>query len=72
MARGMDKLLPEHHQQKWIKWFQELNDLELVKINPKVFERSCGEAIVELSIHTFTDCISAKFLVIFSVFILYG
>ena len=27
-----DDLLPKHHQQEWIKWFQELNDLELAKI----------------------------------------
>ena len=52
-AGTWDDLLPEHHQQEWIKWFQELNDLELVKI-PRCLKDPVAK-VVELSIHTFTD-----------------
>ena len=52
-AGTWDDLLPEYHQQEWIKWFQELNDLELVKI-PRCLKDPVAK-VVELSIHTFTD-----------------
>ena len=52
-AGTWDDLLPEHHQQEWIKWIQELNDLELVKI-PRCLKDPVAKA-VDLSIHTFTD-----------------
>ena len=52
-AGTWDDLLPEHHQQEWIKWFQELNDLELV--TPPRCLKDCVAKVVELSIHTFTD-----------------
>ena len=52
-AGTWDDLLPEHHQQEWIKWFQELNDLELVT-PPRCLKDSLAK-VVELSIHTFTD-----------------
>ena len=52
-AGTWDDLLPEHHQQEWIKWFQELNDLELMKI-PRCLKDRVAK-MVELSIHTFTD-----------------
>ena len=52
-AGAWDDLLPKHHQQEWIKWFRELNDLELVKI-PRCL-KDPGSKVVELSIHTFTD-----------------
>ena len=45
--------MPEHHQHEWIKWFRELNDLELVKI-PRCLKDPVAK-VVELSIHTFTD-----------------
>ena len=52
-AGTWDYLLPEHHQQGWIKWCQELNDLELVKI-PRCLKDPVAK-VAELSIHTFTD-----------------
>ena len=36
-----DDLLPKHQQQEWKKWFQELDDLELVKI-PRCLNSACG------------------------------
>ena len=45
--------MPEHYQQEWIKWFQELNDPELAKI-PRCLKDPVAKA-VEFSIHTFTD-----------------
>ena len=52
-AGTWDDLFPEHHQQEWIKRFQQLNDLELVKI-PRCLKDPVAK-VVELSIHTFTD-----------------
>lgn len=49
----MGRFVARHHQQEWIKWFQELNDLELVKI-PRCLKDPVAK-VVELSIHTFTD-----------------
>ena len=45
--------MPEHHQQEWIKWFWELNDLELIKI-PRYLKDPLAK-VLQLSIHTFID-----------------
>ena len=52
-AGAWNDLLPKHHQQEWIRWFQELTDLELVTI-PRCLKDS-ETKVVELRIHTFTD-----------------
>ena len=52
-AGTWDNLLPEHHQQECIKWFRELNDLELVK-NSRCLKDPEAK-VVEFSIHTFSD-----------------
>ena len=52
-AGTWDDLLPEHHQQEWIMWFQEFSDLQLVKI-PRCLKDPLAK-VVELSIHTLMD-----------------
>ena len=52
-ARDWDELLPTPHQREWTKWFQELEDLELVKI-PRCL-KDPSPKVEELSIHTFSD-----------------
>lgn len=52
-SRTWNYLLPKHQRQKWIKRFQELNDLELVKL-PRCLKEPVAKA-VKLSINTFTD-----------------
>ena len=58
-AGAWDDLLPKHHQKEWIKWFRELNDLELVKI-PRCLKDPVAK-VVELCIHTFTDAFESAY-----------
>ena len=58
-AGAWNDLLPKHHQQEWIKWFRELNDLELVKI-PRYLEDPVSK-VVELS-HTFTNASESTYV----------
>ena len=51
-AQDWDELLPAYHQQQWTKWFQELDNPELVKITRCL--KNPSPKVEELSIHTFS------------------
>ena len=53
-ARDWDELLPTSHQREWTKWFQELQDLQLVKILMCFFFlKDPSPKVEELSIHNY-------------------
>ena len=51
-AQDWDELLPAYHQQQWTKWFQELDEPELVKITRCL--KNPSPKVEKLSIHTFS------------------
>ena len=55
LNQGWDEELPEHHRESWRRWFAELPDLQLIRVDRCFKLKDVPSNTANVSIHTFCD-----------------